>query len=73
MQIGKWNKLPHYSIVGQPSDFYIWIDKDGRGGNTKWIKGKEAFGIWNRLKKLHKKDKSGFIELAEKVYDKYKK
>jgi hypothetical protein len=39
IEIGKWNKLPHYMVVGQPQAFYIWINEDDHGSNTSWIKG----------------------------------
>ena len=39
IEIGKWDKLPHYTVVGHPQDFYIWINEDGHGSNTGWIKG----------------------------------
>ena len=39
IEIGKWNKLPHYMVVGQPQAFYIWANEDGHGSNTVWIKG----------------------------------
>lgn len=65
-EIGKWNKLPHYRIVGDATSFYLWINKDGKGGNTEWIRGKNAFRLYNKLVTV--KSKHEFIELFEQAY-----
>lgn len=73
LELGSWKKLPHYSVIGNETSMYVWINEDGRGSNTKWIKGKEAFDLWHRLSKLRKKDKKAFILLCKEIFDKNQK
>ena len=69
MEIGTFSKLPHYSVVGDKTRLYIWVDEDGRGSNSKWITGYIAFQLWNELKAKFKKDKLGFVELLKKQHE----
>lgn len=73
LQVGSWDKLPHYSIGGDKVALYVWINEDGRGSNTEWIRGREAFELWSRFDKLAKKDKKGFVSLAKETMLKYSK
>lgn len=66
MEIGKYNKLPHYSVVGEKNNFYLWVNEDGKGSSSNWIKGRLAFQLFNELRIRFKKDKNGFIELLKK-------
>ena len=69
MEIGSFNKLPHYAVVGDKTRLYIWVDEDGRGSNSKWITGRIAFQLWSELETRFKKDKSAFIELLKKQHE----
>lgn len=71
IEVGKWNKLPHYCAVGQPSDFYVYVDVDGCGRSSNWIKGKEAFALWNELRSI--KDKQVLGNKIKSIYEKHKK
>jgi hypothetical protein len=52
LEVGAWNKLPHYSVQGSPQNFYVWVNEDGKGSNTSWFKGAEAFSVYNKLRGL---------------------
>lgn len=73
MQVGNWNKLPHYSVCGDATCLYVWINEDGRGSNTEWIKGREAFDLWHKFAKLEKSDKKGFVALAKCTFELHRK
>lgn len=73
MEVGKYNKLPHYSVVGEKTSFYLWINEDGKGSNSNWIKGQEAFKLYNQLQNALKKDKEAFIKLVKEHYEKNRK
>ena len=66
MEIGKHNKLPHYSVIGEKNNFYLWVNEDGKGSSCNWIKGRVAFQLFNELNARFKKDKKGFVELLKK-------
>ena len=69
MEVGKYNKLPHYNIVGEPTSFYVWVNEDNHGASSKWIKGRPAFKIYNKLALLFKNDKPEFIKLLKRTFD----
>jgi hypothetical protein len=71
IEVGKWNKLPHYCAIGQPSDFYVYVDEDGFGKSSDWIKGKTAFSLWNELRKI--KDKKLLGNKIKSIYEEHKK
>jgi len=75
VEIGSWNKKPHYSVVGNPQDFYLYINSEEVTSNnwSNWIKGREASSLHGKLKRLHKKDKKAFIELFKEEFDKHRK
>ena len=68
MEVGKWNKLPHYAILGGKTDMYVWVNEDGKGSASQWIKGNIAFRLWHRLEKRFKKDKKAFVELLKTAH-----
>lgn len=68
MEIGKWNKLPHYSVIGNATEFYVWKNEDGKGSASKWLKGADAFKKWHRLKNYRKKDKEKFVSYLKMIH-----
>lgn len=73
LEIGAWNKLPHYAVIGQSNDFYIWIDDgeiEGLKCASSWIKGRIAFELYYKLKRANKED---FISLVKKYHKRYEK
>ena len=68
LEIGRPNKLPHYSVIGEITSFYIWVNEDGKGSASEWVKGSDAFDLYHRLAKLRNKDKKEFICLAKEVH-----
>lgn len=68
LSIGRWDKLPHYNVVGRPTDFYIWINENEktRSKTSKWIRGK--VNLYSELSVLHKKDKKEFIKKLYEIY-----
>ncbi len=71
MNIGAWNKLPHYSVIGTRTDFYLWVNEDGKGLASKWIKGNYAFALFNELTNLFKKDKNQFVRRLKQEHLKF--
>lgn len=63
--------FPHYSVIGSTEKFYMWCRKNSndRGNATEWIMGRDAFGLYNELRNVHK-DKQLFIEKFMAEYDK---
>lgn len=70
LELGNPFNLPHYSIIGMPTDFYIWINEDGRGDASSWIKGTVAFNLYYKLKRANKEE---FISLVKINYLKNRK
>jgi len=68
MAIGSHVKLPHYHVVGEKTMFYVWINENGKGAASAWVKGRKAFMEWDRLKKAFKKDKKEFIGILKKLH-----
>jgi len=62
MEVGAWNKLPHYAVVGDPQRFYVWVNESGHGRSSKWICGKQAFDLYSELRAIKDKKK-----LADKI------
>lgn len=67
--IGTYKKLPHYSIIGNPSDFYIFrrLNKDEFGQFSGWVKGQSA--LWFKIKQARKKE---CAELCDRILEKGK-
>lgn len=70
LEVGAWNKLPHYSVVGRPTEFYVWVNENGHGSNSVWIKGAEAFTIYNKLRNL---DKKALVVKIKELHSTYRK
>jgi len=68
MEIGSHVKLPHYHVVGEKTMFYVWINENGKGAASAWVKGRKAFVAWVALKKTFKKDKKEFINILKKLH-----
>jgi len=69
MHVGNNKKAPYYSVVGEATNFYVWVDESGRGTSSNWIKGQTAFDLWNRLGHLRKKNVEQFIELVKEIHE----
>ena len=67
-QVGNYNNLPHYNIIGEPTAFYVWVNEDGKGTASNWITGREAFRIWHKLRAIKKKNE--FIREIKKLQEK---
>ena len=70
LEVGAYNKLPHYAVIGEPVDFYIWINEDGRGDASQWIKGNAAFNLYYKLRDSSNED---FISLVKKNFNENRK
>ncbi len=66
LEVGAWNKLPHYLVVGCPNDFYVWINENGGGSASKWYKGASAFSAYYKLLKAEKQE---FINMVKALHD----
>lgn len=71
MDYGAWNKLPHYSVVGTNTSFYVWVNDGLTATASNWIKGRIASEEYNKLKLLHGKDKRQFIILVKELHSKF--
>jgi len=70
IEFGKWDKLPHYAVVGNSTCMYMWVNEDGRGSASEWIKGTAAFESYNKMMKLKKADCIDSIKALHKEYTK---
>lgn len=69
METGSYNKLPHYAVIGEPQNFYVWVNEDGRGSASSWLKGKAFFNEYHNLKKILKKNKDEFKKRVIKLHE----
>lgn len=68
LEVGRYNQLPHYAVIGAPQEFYLWVNEDGHGGNSPWQTGPEAFALFHRLRALQAKDKAAFATEVRRLY-----
>lgn len=73
LEIGSWNNLPHYSVIGNSCSFYLWKNEDKHGANTNWITGRAATEILSKLRNLRVKGKSDFIDAFKQYYTEHQK
>lgn len=72
MQVGTWDKPPHYCVVGSSVDFYVYDSTRGTRAWSGWVKGREAMAYWSKFLGLVKrKDDAGFIALVQEIFEKY--
>ena len=71
LEVGSHNKLPHYSIIGQSTNFYIWVNEDSIGQSSSWIKGQAK--LYHELLALHSKKKQYFINKLKATFKNNKK
>lgn len=74
IEVGAWNKLPHYAVIGHPQRFYVWVN-EGNGNaftcSSDWIKGKAAFELFHELKQI--KDKKVLVARIKEIYNQFRK
>ena len=72
LEVGSWNKLPHYAVVGRPTDFYLFHRPDAfTAKHTVWITGTEAFELHAKFKAaLQKRNKTEFISMFNEEFNK---
>ena len=75
LEVGKWDKLPHFAVIGEPTSFYVWINHgnatalDPAQGASAWLQGREAFDAYYKLKHFCEKKKvNKFIALVEELH-----
>jgi hypothetical protein len=71
MEFGRYDKLPHYAVHGDATNFYVWVNEDGKGSSSKWIKGSVAFELYNVLRNFHKIDKQMFCDTVKSIHTTY--
>ncbi len=65
-------QYPTHSIVGAPSDFYVYLSDKGANSWSEWIKGDPH--LYRGLSKLHRKhDLEGFVSAVEELWQKHQK
>lgn len=70
LEVGSYKTPCHYAVIGEPTDFYIWVREHSRyGSNSKWFIGIEAFELYNRFRQLKKKE---FVELVRAIHTLHK-
>ena len=70
LEVGSYKKLPHYSVIGEPAAFYVWVNESGRGTSSAWING--SCDLFYKLKNSRKK-KQQFIEMVKQAHQENKK
>jgi hypothetical protein len=75
LEVGSWDKLPHYAVVGTPVNFYVWVctEKPPYGdvdqGASEWITGLEAFTAHAKLRQMAAKGRrEEFITLVKELH-----
>ena len=63
---------PTHSVVGTPSDFYVYLSDKGANSWSEWIKGEPR--LYRSLSVLHRKhDLEGFVGAVEELWAKNQK
>ena len=72
MSVTVQGKYPTHSIVGAPSDFYVYLSDKGANSWSEWIKGDPR--LYRDLSELHRKhDLEGFVSAVEELWQKNQK
>ena len=72
MSVTVQGKYPTHSIVGAPSDFYVYLSDKGANSWSEWIKGEHR--LYRNLSDLHRKhDLEGFVGAVEELWAKNRK
>ena len=70
LELGSYKTHSQYAVIGRPQEFYIYIrEATNSGSASKWLKGAEAFKLYNKFRKI--KDKQEFIALAKQVHKEF--
>lgn len=65
-------QYPTHSVVGAPSDFYVYLSDKGANSWSEWIKGEPR--LYHDLSELHRKhDLEGFVSAVAELWQKNKK
>ena len=76
MEIGSYKSKRHIAIIGTPVEFYIWNRQveASRNCESQWIRGRDAFEIYNKLRKLYEHgNKKEFVTYAVETWEKFQK
>ena len=72
MSVTVQGKYPTHSVVGAPSDFYVYLSDKGANSWSEWIKGDPR--LYRDLSDLHRThDLEGFVSAVEELWQKNKK
>ena len=72
MSVTVQGKYPTHSVVGTPSDFYVYLSDKGANSWSEWIKGDPR--LYRDLSELHRKhDLEGFVSAVENLWQKHQK
>lgn len=72
MSVTVQGKYPTHSVVGTPSDFYVYLSGKGANSWSAWIKGDSR--TYRDLSELHRKhDLEGFVSAVEELWQKNQK
>jgi len=66
LELGSYKSLPHYAVIGQPQEFYVYRRTGNTGASSSWsgwVKG--DINLYHKLKSIKNKDK--FISLANSL------
>ena len=72
MSVTVQGKYPTHSIVGAPSDFYVYLSDKGANSWSEWIKGEPR--LYRDLSELHRKHYlEVFVSSVEELWEKKRK
>ena len=66
MSVTVQGKYPTHSVVGTPSDFYVYLSDKGANSWSEWIKGDPR--LYRDLSELHREPHAWVLEAMEKAY-----
>ena len=74
LEVGSWNNLPLYAVVGRATDFYLFHRPNPfQAQTTVWVTGKDAFRLHAEFKAAKVKSKAEFINLFVEHFNKLDK
>lgn len=60
IEVGSYDKLPHYSLCGSPMCWYITINDKGTPQRSEWFTGQDNYTMYNALIEAFHNDRDTF-------------
>lgn len=71
LQVGDYSSAHNYSVIGEPSKFYLWHKlPHAKGKSSDWFQGPDAFKHFSKMRDLLQinKNKDAFVSYLSDLF-----